>query len=119
MERLTYKDDLGKILQKQEIFDAFGTDSISRATGCIAILTHKLYEYEELEITPDQVREMSQLYQEKCEEVARLEKRIEELDYIEYGCTSCMFDDERTEYEYPCNECNRLKEDMYSRKVEE
>ena len=85
----------------------------------ISQIMKALFEYEDLELTPDQVREMSQLYQEKCEEVARLEKRIEELDYIEYGCTSCMFDDERTEYEYPCNECNRLKEDMYSRKVEE
>lgn len=79
----------------------------------------RLSEYEDLGITPEQVREMSHLYQQKCEEVARLEKRIEELNYIEYGCTSCMFDDERTEYDYPCNECNRLKEDMYSRKVEE
>ena len=78
----------------------------------------RLSEYEDLEIAPEQVREMSHLYQQKCEEVARLEKRLEELDYIEYGCTSCIFDDERTEYEYPCNECNRMKEDMYSRKVE-
>ena len=82
-------------------------------------ILEKLEQYEDLEITPDQVREMSRLYQEKCEEVARLEKRIEELDYIEYGCTSCIFDDERTEYDYPCSECSRLKEDKYKRKIEE
>ena len=100
MERLTYKDELGRILPNEEIFDKFGRDSESRAVGTIVELTHKLYKYEELETTPEQVREMSHLYQQKCEEVARLEKRLEELDYIEYGCTSCIFDDERTEYEY-------------------
>ena len=34
----------------------------------------RLSEYEDLEITPEQVREMSRLYQQKCEEVARMEK---------------------------------------------
>ena len=41
----------------------------------ISQIMKALFEYEVLELTPDQVREMSQLYQEKCEEVARLEKK--------------------------------------------
>ena len=112
--------DLCKFLGVERLTnDEFlGTQDSNKFPSYVGIY-EKLRKYEQLELTPDQVREMSQLYQQKCEEVARLEKRIEELNYIEYGCNSCMFDDERTEYEYPCNECNRLKEDMYSRKVEE
>lgn len=41
----------------------------------------RLSEYEDLEITPEQVREISILYQEKCEEVARLEKEIDVLKH--------------------------------------
>jgi len=78
----------------------------------------RLKQYEDLEITPEQVREMSRLYQEKCEEVDRLEKEIEKLKNSEDGCTLCMFDDERTEYEYTCNECSRLHDDKYLKKTE-
>ena len=79
----------------------------------------QLAKYEDLEITPEQVREMSHLYQEKCEEVDRLEKEIEKLKNSEDGCTLCMFDDEGTEYDYPCNECSRLHDDKYLKKIEE
>ena len=78
----------------------------------------RLSEYEDLEIAPEQVREMSHLYQEKCEEVARLEKEIEKLKNSEDGCTSCMFNDERTEDDYPCSECSRPYDDKYLKKTE-
>ena len=38
-----------------------------------------LKEYEDLELTPEQIREVDRLYAEKCKEVAELKKEIEEL----------------------------------------
>ena len=78
----------------------------------------RLKQYEDLEITPEQVREISRLYKEKCEKVARLEKEIEKLKNSEDGCTSCMFNDERTEDDYPCSECSRPYDDKYLKKTE-
>lgn len=60
MERLTNNEFLG--LQESKKLPSY--------VG----IWNKLVEYENLEITPEQVREMSRLYQQKCEEVAKLEK---------------------------------------------
>lgn len=104
MERLTRNDFIGFLKQ----------DELPSYVG----IWDRLKQYEDLGITPDQVREMSKLYQQKCEEVARLEKEIEKLKNSEDGCTSCMFNDERTEDDYPCSECSRPYDDKYLKKTE-
>lgn len=39
----------------------------------------KLKEYEDLELTPEQIKEMDKLYTEKCEQVNELKESVEEL----------------------------------------
>ena len=46
-----------------------------------------LGEYEDLELTPEQVREVDRLYFEKCKEVAELKKELDEAErFIENDC---------------------------------
>ena len=81
MERLTATSDKGGLAF------TFDLDVTCDKTEIMKILNlgNKLKEYEDLEITPEQVREISRLYKEKCEEVARLEKEIEKLKNSEDG----------------------------------
>ena len=46
-----------------------------------------LKEYEDLELTPEQIREIDRLYAEKCREVAELKKELDEAQrFIENDC---------------------------------
>lgn len=40
----------------------------------------RLSQYEELGVTPEQIREMDRLYAEKCRETAELKRRIERME---------------------------------------
>jgi len=77
-----YREQIKK--QKNDVykFKPSSLGTINRTS--ISQIMKALFEYEELEITPDQVRKMSRLYQEKCEEVARLEKAIENMKVAMY-----------------------------------
>ena len=46
-----------------------------------------LKEYEDLELTPEQIREIDRLYSGKCKEVAELKKELDEAQrFIENDC---------------------------------
>ena len=76
MERLT------KYLENGSVALEFNLDITCEKPEMEKILKliKALQSYEQLEITPDQVREMSRLYQEKCEEVAELKENIYQLN---------------------------------------
>ncbi len=46
----------------------------------------KLAQYEDLGLTPEQIREVDRLYAEKCKEVAEYQKKIEDGRLIELPC---------------------------------
>lgn len=71
MERLTGIDINGVYLLKCLECSDFG-----KCASCVHKykVFERLSEYEALGITPEQVREMDELYKKKCEEVSKLEK---------------------------------------------
>lgn len=97
MERLTTRLDLGLDEYEQisfsnitdiqgmyniiDVCDLVHENTVNGewARKTLISLVEKFTEYEDLEITPEQVRKMSRLYQQKCEEVARIKKEIEVL----------------------------------------
>ena len=50
-------------------------------------LIESVGQYEDLELTPEQIREIDRLYASKCKEVAELQEKIEELN-LEYNLKS-------------------------------
>lgn len=55
--------------------DIFGGVITSSVRMELNIALFRLKEYEDTGLTPDQIREMDQLYREKCEELAALKKQ--------------------------------------------
>ena len=50
-------------------------------------LIESLGKYEDLELTPEQIREIDRLYSGKCKEVAELKKELDEAQrFIENDC---------------------------------
>jgi hypothetical protein len=112
MERLTRRLDLGLDEYEQICFDNptdkegmyniidicnmvhENTVDVEWARKTLLALSEKIAEYEDLEITPDQVREMSRLYQQKCKEVARIESRLEKVIELPCNIGDIIFDTE-------------------------
>lgn len=60
-------------------------------TNCIIqTCFRQLAEYEEIGLTPEQIREVDKLYAEKCKEVAALNKELEELRIRKYKKKSML-----------------------------
>ena len=55
--------------------------------GLRSEIIQALGEYEDLELTPEQIREIDRLYSDKCKEVAELQEKIKELK-LEYKLES-------------------------------
>lgn len=80
MERLTARNKNGEAYYpkcyRKDGRDGFGGDCINCKFSDRACET--LAAYEDLGLTPDQIRQMDQLYREKCEELAKVEAAIAE-----------------------------------------
>lgn len=93
MKRLTEK---GKLYEEDQIFRYLCDLNIVQ---CL----NRLRQYEDLELTPDEIMEIDNLYAEKCREVAELQKEAEygkwipveerlpeNNDYILLNFSNCM-----------------------------
>ena len=88
MERLTRRTDKG-ILVKEDygknvlstLYECFGTEPILHYANCEEgyCAMERLAAYEDLEVTPEQIKEFSSIYLEKCQEVNRLNAELAEL----------------------------------------
>lgn len=74
MERLTRKSNVGEALPVKHL-NLRHEDTTSEDT--LNEIIEKLSEYEELGVTPQQIKEISHEYQKKCEEVDRLENELQ------------------------------------------
>ena len=84
MNRLTRRDKYGKP-DTQKRLNVMFLDEAGRNT--MDEILDRLASYEDLELTPEQIREIDRLYTSKCEEVAELQEKIEELK-LEYNLKS-------------------------------
>ena len=84
MNRLTRRDKYGKP-DTQKRFNVMFLDETGRNT--MDEILDRLASYEDLELTPEQIREVDRLYAEKCKEVAELKKELDEAQrFIENDC---------------------------------
>lgn len=83
MERLTYRDVENKYALScgYENCDVLEDNCILCQNECKAVdvAIKRLAEYEKTNLEPSQLKEISPMYQSKCEEVAKLQKSIEKL----------------------------------------
>ena len=73
MKRLTKRDKYGKP-DTQKRLNVMFLDEAGRNT--MDEILDLLASYENLELTPEQIREIDRLYSEKCKEVAELKKNL-------------------------------------------
>ena len=84
MNRLTRRDKYGKADTSYYISAMF-FDKESKKV--IEKILESLASYEDLELTPEQIREVDRLYASKCKEVAELKKELDEAQrFIENDC---------------------------------
>ena len=77
MNRLTQKNDRGEWSLKGVSWKQLMTgEKITRITNSLLYgALYKLMRYEDTGLSPDQIKEMDELYREKCREVAELQKK--------------------------------------------
>ena len=84
MNRLTRRDENGTADTAERVEVMF-MDEKSRSE--ILGIIERLASYEDLGLTPKQIREVDRLYAEKCREVAELKKELDEAQrFIENDC---------------------------------
>ena len=64
---------------REDTCDGMGPDTTCEGCDFITQVCERLAAYEDLELAPEQLREVNNLYREKCEEVAKLKKQIEQM----------------------------------------
>ena len=84
MNRLTRRDKYGKP-DTQKRLNVMFLDETGRNT--MDEILDSLASYEDIELTPEHIREIDRLYASKCEEVAELKKELDEAQrFIENDC---------------------------------
>lgn len=79
MKRLTERDEYGNAdiinVNSIDLQSNLEINEFNKVTNAL----NKLADYEDLELTPEQIKEMDKLYTEKCEQVHVLKESVEEL----------------------------------------
>lgn len=81
MERLTERNDRGSAYYPRCFEgECAGTEGQCKKECEFNIkICEKIAEYEDLGVTPEQIREMDKAFLEKCEEINRLKNELEKL----------------------------------------
>lgn len=64
---------------REDTCGGMGPDITCESCEFSISVCERLASYEDIGLTPEQLREIDNLYREKCEEVAKLKKQIEQM----------------------------------------